>query len=65
MVAYSDFGIYAEAVAAKVRRNNAERRAAWRYRVCAGIDAARRDAPIAADELRERVAVTSENRRGR
>ena len=37
MVAYSDFGIYAGAVAAKVRRNSAERRAAWRYRVCAGI----------------------------
>lgn len=64
MVTYSDFGIYADFVAAKVRRNNAERRAAWRYRVCAGIDAARRT-PVTAAELRERVAATSENRRGR
>ena len=65
MVVYSDFGLYAEFVSAKVQRNNAERRAAWRYRVCAGIDAARRATPITADELRERVAAASENRRGR
>jgi hypothetical protein len=60
-----DFGIYAEAIDRKIRERNAERRAAWCHRVCAGIDAARR-APVTAAELRERNGETgSENRRER
>ena len=43
-----------EATAEKVRRNNEERRALWRYRICAGIDAARRASPVTATEIRER-----------
>lgn len=49
-----DAGRLTEFVVAKVRRNNEERRAAWRWRVCASIDAARRATPITADELRAR-----------
>lgn len=49
-----DAGRLTEFVAAKVRRNNKERRAAWAERLCAGIDAAKR-APVTAAELRARV----------
>jgi len=47
-------GALFEAVAYKVRRNNAERRAQWAWRVCAGIDAAKR-APVTVAELRGRT----------
>lgn len=50
-----DAGRLTEFVAAKVRRNNEERRAAWAARICAGIDAARRT-PVTAAELRARAA---------
>ena len=50
-----DAGRLTEFVAAKVRRNNKERRAAWAARLCAGIDAARRAAPVTAAEIRARV----------
>ena len=49
-----DAGRLTEFVAAKVRRNNEERRASWRYRICADIDAAKR-APVTAAELRARA----------
>jgi hypothetical protein len=41
----------------KVRRTNEERRAHWRWRVCKGIDAAKRAKPITAAEIRERCSL--------
>ena len=43
-----------EAADRKVRERNAERRAVWALRVCAGIDAAKR-APVTVAELRGRT----------